>query len=427
MLWPDSGILGSMACMSSTVHTFGLVLVEHEFQIPLDHAQPDGDRITVFAREVADPDGRDRPFLVFLAGGPGFESPRPTRNPTSPAWLNRALRDYRVLFLDQRGTGRSTPVGTLPGRTPQQQADYLSHFRADSIVADLEWIRRELDVDRWAVLGQSFGGFCALHYLSVAPQSLSAAFMTGGLPPIGLHPDEIYRATYTRMLERNRRYYQRYPDDRDRMRAACERLEQEKIILPDGDRLTARRLRLAGNVLGSTDGMEHLHYLLELPLDSPAFGAGVLHNIMSFPRNPIYWILHESSYSDGFATNWSAQRVMPEEYASDPTLFTGEHVFSWMGEDFGALTPLREAAELLAARQWPTLYDADVLRRNEVPAAASVYYDDLYVESTFSMRTAATVRGLRPWITNEYEHGGLRMSGERVLDRLFDLAANRVY
>jgi pimeloyl-ACP methyl ester carboxylesterase len=420
-------MLGSMASMTSTVHTYGLVLVEHEFQIPLDHARPDGARITVFAREVADPDGRDRPFLVFLAGGPGFESPRPTRNPTSPAFLDRALRDYRVLFLDQRGTGRSTPVGTLPGLTPQQQADYLTHFRADSIVADLEWIRRELNVDTWAVLGQSFGGFCTTHYLSVAPQSLSAAFFTGGLPPIGMHPDEIYTATYTRMLARNRRYYERYPQDKERMRALCERVDNEEIILADGDRLTARRLRMAGNVLGSTDGMEHLHYLLELAPDSPAFRADVGKLIMSFGRDPIYWILHESSYSDGFATNWSADRVMPAEYAEDPTLFTGEHVFPWMGEDFGALAPLREAADLLAKYEWPTLYDAEVLAHNEVPAAAAVYWDDLYVESTFSMWTASVVRGLRPWITNEFEHGGLRMSGERVLDRLFDLAANRVY
>ena len=413
--------------MSSTVHTFGLVLVEHEFQIPLDHARPDGERITVFAREVADPDGRDRPFLVFLAGGPGFESPRPTRNPTSPSWLDRALRDYRVLFLDQRGTGRSTPIGTLPDLSPAEQAEYLTHFRADSIVADLEAIRSRLNVDKWAVLGQSFGGFCALHYLSVAPQSLRAAYFTGGLPPIGVHPDEIYRATYARTLERNRRYYQRYPADRVRMEELSGRAHTAKIILPDGDRLTPRRLRMIGNLLGSTDGMEHLHYLLELPYDSPAFGAGVLNNIMSFARNPLYWVLHEASYSDGFVTDWSAQRVLPQEFGREPSLLTGEHVFPWLGEDFSALAPLREAADLLAKHQWPTLYDADVLRHNEVPAAAAVYWDDLYVESTFSMRTAARVRGLRPWITNEFEHGGLRMNGGRILDRLFALAANRVY
>ncbi len=97
----------------------GLSVVEHELSVPLDHARPDGERIDVFAREVADPDGRDRPLLVFLQGGPGHEAPRPTRNPAAPAWLDRALEDYRVLMLDQRGTGRSTPIGTLDGRTPR--------------------------------------------------------------------------------------------------------------------------------------------------------------------------------------------------------------------------------------------------------------------------------------------------------------------
>src|SRR6478736_6536232 len=139
----------------------GLILTEHDFEVPLDHAAPDGGRITVFAREVADPDGQDRPLLVFFQGGPGFEAPRPTRVPASPGWLDRALTDFRVLMLDQRGTGRSTPVDILPGLTPQQQADRLTHFRADAIVRDLELLRAALGVDRWSVLGQSFGGFCA--------------------------------------------------------------------------------------------------------------------------------------------------------------------------------------------------------------------------------------------------------------------------
>ena len=127
--------------MPASFATRGLVLTEHEFAVPLDHARPDGESITVFAREVADPDGRDRPLLVFLQGGPGSEAPRPTRHPSSPGWLDRALADFRVLMLDQRGTGRSTPIGTLPGLTAAEQAEYLAHFRADAIVRDAERIR----------------------------------------------------------------------------------------------------------------------------------------------------------------------------------------------------------------------------------------------------------------------------------------------
>ena len=407
-----------------TYTTHGLVLTEHEFSLPLDHDHPGGESITVFAREVADPGGTDRPFLVFLQGGPGSEAPRPTRHPSSPGWLERALQDFRVLMLDQRGTGRSTPVGALPGLSAAEQADYLKHFRADSIVRDAEAIRAELGVDRWSVLGQSFGGFCVMTYLSIAPDGLREAFVTGGLAPVGRHVDEVYRATYERILERNRRYYERYPEDRARVRALVERLDAEPLILPTGDRLTARRFRQAGNKLGMSDGAEDLHALVELPPDSPAFRHDA-QDLLGFERNPIYAILHESSYADGVATRWSAERVMPAEYADTPELLTGEHVYSWMFEDYGALAPLREAAELLAAHEWPRLYDAERLRANEVPVAAAVYADDPYVERAFSEETAALIRGARAWVTSEYEHNGLRADGDRILGRLIDLARGR--
>jgi len=412
--------------MPTTVTTQGLVLVEHEFTIPLDHTHPDGERITVFAREVADPDGRDRPFLVFFQGGPGFEAARPTRNPSTPGWLDRALEDFRVLMLDQRGTGRSTPVGRPPaGLSPAALAERLAHFRADAIVRDAEWIRRQLRVERWSVLGQSFGGLCVTSYLSIAPEGLREAFITGGLPPIGNHIDDVYRATYGRTLDRNRRYYERYPDDRERVLEHQRVLEAEDVRLPSGDRLTARRLRQLGGGLGMSDGAEHLHYILELPTRSPAF----LHDVdaaLGFSRDPLYALVHEACWADGGTTRWSAQRVLPADYDGRPELFTGEHVYKWMFEEYGALAPYREAAELLAEREWPRLYDLDRLRENEVPAAAAIYAEDMYVERRFSEETAALMRGLRPWVTNEYEHNGLRADGARILGRLIDLTRGRV-
>src|SRR6185295_1748605 len=223
--------------MPASYATRGLVLTEHEFAVPLDHARPDGQTINVFAREVADPDGRDRPLLVFLQGGPGSESPRPTRHPSSPGWLDRALADFRVLMLDQRGTGRSTPIGALPGLTAAEQAEYLTHFRADAIVRDAEHIRGELGAERWSVLGQSFGGLCVMTYLSIAPDGLREAFVTGGLATIGRPIDDVYRATYPRTLERCRRYYERYPADRERVCALHEHLDGHDVRLPSGDRL----------------------------------------------------------------------------------------------------------------------------------------------------------------------------------------------
>jgi pimeloyl-ACP methyl ester carboxylesterase len=410
--------------MAVEVHAGGLVLTEHEFAIPLDHADPGGERITVFAREGAAADGRDRPLLVFLQGGPGSEAPRPGATPRGPGWLDRALRDFRVLMLDQRGTGRSTPVGTLPDLTPAEQAARLVHFRADAIVRDAEWIRAELGAERWSVLGQSFGGFCATTYLSSAPEGLREALIAAGLPPVGRPIDDVYRATYARMLDRNRRYYERYPADRDRVRELHRRVEADDIRLPSGDRLSSRRFRQLGNLLGMSDGFERLHYIVELDPESPAFGHDV-EGALGFARNPLYAIVHEACYADGGATRWAAERVMPDEFRSRPELFTGEHVYPWMFEEYGALAPLREAAELLAAHDWPRLYDAERLARNEVPAAAAVYTEDPYVERAFSEETAARTRGLRTWVTSEYDHNGLRADGERILGRMLDLARGR--
>jgi pimeloyl-ACP methyl ester carboxylesterase len=400
----------------------GATFVERQHTVPLDHDDPDGATIVVFTREVAAPDGAERPYLVFLQGGPGFEATRPTSPPTG--WMKRALLDYRVLLLDQRGTGRSTPVGPeIPGDTPEAQATYLTRFRADSIVRDAEWIRRELGVERWSVLGQSFGGFTTMTYLSFAPEGLREAFITGGLSPIGRSVDDIYGATYRRLLRSNRRYFERYPDDRGRVQAILRRLDDEDVRLPTGDRLTARRFRQLGLWLGDSAGFELLHHVVELPFGSGAF----LHDAeagVRFSRNPIYATLHESSYADGVATRWSAARLLPDEI-EEVGLFTAEHVFPWMWEDYAALRPHRHAAQLLAEHPWPRLYDADRLRRNDVPVAATIYVNDPYVERDFAEETADTIRGLRTWQTDEFEHNGLRADGERVLGRLIDLVRGR--
>lgn len=408
--------------MTFTTRVPGAVLTEREHTVPLDHADPDGPMITVFTREVADPDGLDRPYLVFLQGGPGFEATRPTAPPSG--WMARALADYRVLLLDQRGTGRSTPVGAeIPGDTPAAQAEYLTHFRADSIVRDCEAIRRELGVERWSVLGQSFGGFTSMTYLSIAPEGLREAFITGGLAPIGRSVDDIYAATWGRVLEMNERYYARYPEDRARVARIHERLLAEDVRLETGERLTSRRFRQLGGWLGDSAGWELLHHVIELPLGSSAFLVDVQHAVR-YTRNPIYATLHESSYSDGVATRWSAERTMPDEFR-DGLAFSAEHVHPWMFEDYAGLRSHAAAAELLAQHQWPRLFDPEQLARNEVPVAATIYVDDLYVHEAFARETAGSIRGLRTWITDEFVHNGLRADGPKVLGRLIDLVRGR--
>jgi pimeloyl-ACP methyl ester carboxylesterase len=407
--------------VAATSRIPGLILDEHEIDVPLRHSDPGGPAIKVFAREVSAPGGEDRPILLFLQGGPGTEAPRPTARPWSPAFLERALEDYRVLMLDQRGTGRSTPIGTLNGMTPEDQARYLECFRADSIVADAEMLRKQMGIEQWSVLGQSFGGFCVQHYLSVAPEGLREAFFTGGLAPVNRHPDDVYRATYARVRERCRRYYERFPADREKVVRLQERIANEEMILPNGDRLTQRMFRQLGKMLGTSDGADHLHYILELPAGSPAFLHDLQRGLPGFERNPLYAIIHEASYADGGITDWSAARTEPDEFRSNLELFTGEHVFPWMFEDYAQLRPLAAAANIVAGHEWPRLYTAERLSACEVPAAAIVYAEDMYVERVFSEETATLIPTMRMWLTNEYDHNGLRADGRRILDRLISL------
>lgn len=151
----------------------GVVLTDRHFTVPLDHTDPGGEQIELFGREAVarGKAGDDLPWLVYLEGGPGFGA---RRFVGTEAWLGRAVEEFRVLLLDQRGTGLSTPANrqTLPLRGgPREQADYLAHFRSDNIVRDCELIRPQLTGGApWTVLGQSFGGFCAVHYLSAAPE-----------------------------------------------------------------------------------------------------------------------------------------------------------------------------------------------------------------------------------------------------------------
>lgn len=407
--------------MTPQLHVGGLVLTDHVLEVPLDHDDPGGETIEVYAREVAAHDGLDRPFLVFLQGGPGQEAPRPVSRPAAPAWLDRALRDYRVLMLDQRGTGRSTPYGP-PGTDPQADAAYLTHFRADAIVRDAECLREHLGVERWSVLGQSFGGFCTLRYLSASPDSVREAFFTGGVPPVGRPVDEVYSATFAIMRRLNAEYHQRFPGDRALLERAMERCDDGEVLLPGGAPVGRRLLRTIGNHLGMDGGAEQVHYLLERDPRSPAFSHDLAAMAPFNGRNPLYAVVHESSYADGGVTNWSAGRVVPDDFQGSSALLTGEHLFAWHFEDRPQLAPYSEVAHLLAAHEWPRLYDADVLASVDVPCAAAIYTHDAFVDRAFSEGTSDLLPGMRRWVTDEYHHNGLRTDGGRILDRLIGLA-----
>ncbi len=427
--------------MRTSTHSLpGLTLTDLTLEVPLDHVRRGAGTIEVFARVVTGEGCADKPYLVFLQGGPGSEAPRPTLVPANPSWLPRALADFQVVMLDQRGTGRSTPVssrvvradgiadaeasGALAGLDAASQADHLTHLRADEIVNDCEAVRTALDVSRWTVLGQSFGGFTTLHYLSTHPESVAGALITGGLSAVQHPIDDVYATTWRIMIAKSEAYYRRFPADRDRVRELSRLCAQGRIILPNGDTVSPERFRTIGHRLGMQGGIEQLHYLLELDHSSSAFSHDLAAALPFTGRNPIYSVLHESSYADGVATRWSAERTMPERVREDPTLLGGEHLHRSLFAEDAALRPFAGAADLIAEHPWNQLYFPDRLAVAEVPVAAAVYHDDAYVPLEFSLETASLLPDCRTWVTSEYEHNGLRMD-PGVLDHLIGLLRGR--
>jgi pimeloyl-ACP methyl ester carboxylesterase len=96
--------------------------------------------------------------------------------------------------------------------------------------------------------------------------------------------------------------------------------------------------------------------------------------------------------------------------------------WSTLGTSYGGFITL---TYLLASYDdWTPLYDVERLAVNQVPVAAAIWHDDMYVDAELSLRTAARVGNLTTWITNEWEHDGGSASGGTVLDRLRSLAAD---
>jgi pimeloyl-ACP methyl ester carboxylesterase len=404
--------------------------------VPVNYEQITDGVLTLFAREVVHKSNMnaDLPWLVYLQGGPGFAAPRPEAN---SGWLKAALKHYRVLLLDQRGTGASSAIThqTLASKSPQQQAEYLTHFRADNIVRDAEQLRQHLGIDQWALLGQSFGGFCALHYLSFYPHSLSRVFMTGGIPSLTATVDEVYQATYKRVADKNKAFFKRFAGAQQQCNAIAEYIVNNKVYLPNGQLFTVEQFQTWGITLGGTGGDLAMYYALEnafVEIEGQQALSYDFLNIMlnqqSYQTNPIYAILHEAIYCQQQASQWSAERVRQQypqyQYQRGGDVsFTGEMVYPWMFDQMTCLQPLCEAAHLLAAKDdWPLLYCADQLAKNTVPIAAAVYVEDMYVEYRYSCETLALLANAKSWQTNQYEHNGLRVDGEHILEQLIVLA-----
>jgi pimeloyl-ACP methyl ester carboxylesterase len=431
--------------MSTYVIDHKLIVKEHTFRLPLDyyqdgHEEDQATLISVFARELRlESTSCSADMMVYFQGGPGFECPRLHQ---MDEWLYVLLKaNFRVLLLDQRGTGLSTAITdrALEGTSTAQQLRYLTCFRADSIVEDAERIRKNLlGEQKWLLLGQSYGGFCAVCYLSKYPESLKAVWITGGLPPFIDDVADIYRCLFPKVISMNQHYYQRYPDDVKKIKMIAQYLaDHSDTRTPNGGRLTVQKFLQLGLLLGVHNGWEELHCMVTEAFDKQELSYQFLHTIegrLPFDTHPLYAVLHEAIYchQSGLVSNWAAYRAfqeLPEVYKAlflnndaHCVYFTGEMVFPWMYEDYIHLQEFKQVAEILAQnKDWANLYDEKQLERNQVPCAAIIYEDDMYVSIEHSLQSIKKIRNMNIHQTKLYMHSGLRDAGKHILQLLSDL------
>lgn len=397
----------------------------------------------IYAREVVAEGGEGRPYVVYFQGGPGFGAHRPTG---LGGIIGALLKKYRVILLDQRGTGYSTPVDQYnllvdpETATDAEMAEVYAGLLTPDIIDDAEALRQLMGLEQWDVFGQSYGGFCITRYLSTHPASVGRAFVTGGIPAIFAPIDDVYRHTFAQLAKRHEQFYREYPWAEQVIRDVCAHLAEHEEYLPTGERLSARRFRTIGMELGRGSGFLSLATLLERPFQEVGGVKRLTANFLaavgarvSFEGHPLYAVIHESIYggvTGPEATNWSAHRIREEvpgfsEFAdprdlTQPFYLTGEHIFPWQFEEDPALRPFAKIAHALAAKDdWQPLYHPETLLNDAPLVTAAIYYDDIFVPRELSLASAESFRELRPYITNVYQHNGIAEDPQAIFDRLW--------
>ncbi|OJJ99919.1 hypothetical protein ASPACDRAFT_43554 [Aspergillus aculeatus ATCC 16872] len=420
---------------------------EWRFEVPLNHSKPDEGTVRLFARSihcVLGVDDPELPWMLYLQGGPGLGC----KTPLEYAWLPSILeKGYRVLFLDERGTGQSSPITakTLAQQGDhKKQADLLKRFRADNIVRDCEAVRKHLyqdapaDQSKWSVMAASFGGFCAISYVSMFPNSLVEVFIGGGPCPMVNEPGQVIPRLFAVAARRNEVYYKKYPEDVGRVKRIIKYLKENKVALSKGT-LTPERFQQLGVMLGLHGGIDYIHGVVQRTdndldmfkfLTAPTLdlieNSGMAHNV-------IYSLLQEPMYCQGKAGGWCADKCRK----ADPRFslnernaqiwFTGEAIFSDMFESYDELKDLKPVAELLArSSDWGQLYNEAQLARNEVPVYVATAVEDMYVSYDLGCHTASKVKNLQQVVNNTWYHDAVETKASEVMPALFALKEDRI-
>jgi proline iminopeptidase len=133
--------------------------------------------------------------VIVTNGGPGLSHRYMIQN---DVWT-RVSKNRQVVFYDQRGTGKSTRVKAGASQ------------KIDAQVADLEAVRAKLGFQKFALVGDSYGGFLAMAYAAAHPEDIEKLILSDSAAPALKNIVHVLPQVFPDMMERN-------PDPQEQMR-----------------------------------------------------------------------------------------------------------------------------------------------------------------------------------------------------------------
>ncbi|KAL8383268.1 hypothetical protein RB595_006836 [Gaeumannomyces hyphopodioides] len=447
-------------------------LQKHEFvfQVPRDygkqHSSGGGPKFTLHADIIreknASAKGRkarlsdfDRlPTFAYLCGGPGSAQ----QEDRHEVLTDHVVRNgFQLLLLDYRGTGGSEKLDLarlreLQASSKDGSSEAVRAFqetRQGDLVRDLEAIRLYLAAgqstskanvdDRLVLLGQSYGGWIAMLYAQRYPLSVRGCLLTGGMPPIGATPEQVYSRLFDSVAEDNEAFYNDASirsGSKEDPRTLVLRIAKAILKCPGrnsrGNSLSLATFASMGRILGAPGGASDMYAKL-LKIDkalrddagrhsaaSVALGGATVFDAVdthTFNKRLIYAVEHETQCyvaSRGDRSLWSAKKVRDEgrhreRYAwvsartaaeldalakKGSFYFLGEAFMPEHAEDYADLRSLGGVAfaeRLARAGQTENLWDLARLKANRVPVYSAIYPTDMYVNAELAVRATAII------------------------------------
>ena len=213
----------------------------------------------IYYEECGNPSGYP---VVFLHGGPGSGCNATQRRFFDPSF-------YRIILLDQRGCGRSTPLGCIEDNT------------TDALVSDIETLKLHLNIKEWLVFGGSWGSTLALAYSIAYPSSVTGLILRG-----------IFLSRPTELNWFLGEVKSFYPESWEKLLAYLTANEQSNPLQAFGSRVFSDDIKVAGPAATQWNAYESSIMSL-LPRTASTANATPVEVEIARARVQIHYILNE--------------------------------------------------------------------------------------------------------------------------------------